>query len=217
MQPKASGKPGKMQSQAENSMKGENAGKDKEMKKNVNEIIRDLKAEMNDISIELAEYYDNCNYICDAISECADSNVSIYYSDIERFMSNNIQAVNDAIDEFGWDGCGSDLHKAGQMAEYLENERLIYEDLEEVAQLVGFEYFRNVYGEEITKEQAEAIEEAASGIDHNDSFDIVRDAIDEFMTAEEEAPETLADIAASIAGAIVKGTEPEANTEPVNA
>ena len=43
------------------------------------------------------------------------------------------------------------------MAEYLENERLIYEDLEEVAQLVGFEYFRNVYGEEITKEQAEAI------------------------------------------------------------
>ena len=187
------------------------------MKKNVNEIIRDLKAEMNDISIELAEYYDNYDYICDAISECADSNVSIYYSDIERFMSNNIQAVNDAIDEFGWDGCGSDLHKAGQMAEYLENERLIYEDLEEVAQLVGFEYFRNVYGEEITKEQAEAIEEAASGIDHNDSFDIVRDAIDEFMTAEEEAPETLADIAASIAGAIVKGTEPEANTEPVNA
>ena len=35
--------------------------------------------------------------------------------------------------------------------------------------------------------------------------------------AEEEAPETLADIAASIAGAIVKGTEPEANTEPVRA
>lgn len=33
----------------------------------------------------------------------------------------------------------------------------------------------------------------------------------------EEAPETLAGIAASIASGIIKGTEPEANTEPVRA
>ena len=40
-----------------------------------------------------------------------------------------------------------------------------------------------------------------------------------FAEAEEteKAQETLADIAASIAGGILKGTEPEANTEPVRA
>lgn len=38
-----------------------------------------------------------------------------------------------------------------------------------------------------------------------------------FEAVTEEAPETLADIAASIASGIIKGTEPEANTEPVRA
>lgn len=51
----------------------------------------------------------------------------------------------------------------------------------------------------------------------------IYEALDEYEAAgafeaeTEEAPETLADIAASIASGIVKGTEPEASTEPVNA
>ena len=68
-------------------------------------------------------------YLCDAISEFADGRTSIYYSDIKNFISENVDAVNDAIDEFGWDGCGKDLMKAGQMAEFLTIERKIYDDL----------------------------------------------------------------------------------------
>ena len=74
---------------------------------------------------------DNSQYICDAISEFADNNTSIYYSDIEGFMSNNIDKVNDTISEFGWDGCGSDLHRAGQLAEFCSIEQEIYNNLTE--------------------------------------------------------------------------------------
>ena len=78
----------------------------------------------------LNDYADADNmYLCDAISEFADGRTSIYYSDIKKFISENVDAVNDAVAEFGWDGCGSDLMKAGQIAEFLTIENKIYEDL----------------------------------------------------------------------------------------
>lgn len=78
----------------------------------------------------LIDYEDaDTMYLCDAISEFADGKTSIYNEDILNFIKQNVEAVNDAIAEFGWDGCGSDLMKAGQMAEYLTIERKIYEDL----------------------------------------------------------------------------------------
>ena len=76
---------------------------------------------------ELISYLDG-GYIQDAISEFADSNTSIYYSDIEEYAKNNYDRINDTISEFGWDGCGEDLNKASQLAEYCEIQEKCYED-----------------------------------------------------------------------------------------
>lgn len=73
---------------------------------------------------------DDNRYIQDRVSEYADSSTSIYYYDIEEYTKNNIDRVNNAISEFGWEGCGKDLHKAGQIAEYCEIQENVYQDIE---------------------------------------------------------------------------------------
>ena len=41
--------------------------------------------------------YSGSSYLCDAISEIADNNTSIYYSEISEYISKNVEKVNDAI------------------------------------------------------------------------------------------------------------------------
>ena len=148
---------------------------------NINEKMEDLKKKMNDISIDLVtDHAGYSSYICDAIAEEADSHTSIYYSDIKNFMIDNFDAVENAISEFGWDGCGSDLYKVGQMGEYLENERLMYEDLEEVKQLAALEMLAANH-ETIPAELWEEIETALETIDGDDRFDAIDDAVKEAL------------------------------------
>lgn len=123
----------------------------------------------NELARNLNDYRDSDMYIYDAISEIADGNVSIYYSDIIKFISNNVEAVNDAIAEFSWEGCGSDLYKAGQMAEFVQNEREIREHLEAAILLLAVEYLRwDVECEEISEELADLIRDWAAEIDDSD-------------------------------------------------
>lgn len=84
------------------------------------------------------------DYICDAFQGYADNRTSIYYSDIIKFISENVEAVNDAIAEFGWDGCGSDLYKAGQMAEYLQLEQMLNNDIEDIKKHLAINYISNI-------------------------------------------------------------------------
>lgn len=95
--------------------------------------------------------YESAHYIQDSISEWADNNTSIYYCDIEKFMAENIDMVNRAIDEFGWDGCGSDLHRAGQMAEFLKNEDTLYNDMGMIIEYCVCSYLLDVDVETIEK------------------------------------------------------------------
>lgn len=99
---------------------------------------------LNDYAIQfIDDVYIDSQYICDAISNFADNNTSIFYCDIEKFMSENIDKVNDTISEFGWDGCGNDLHKAGQLAEFCAIEREIYDDLEDVVKYIAMDFIDN--------------------------------------------------------------------------
>lgn len=89
--------------------------------RNINkyEVIKEIKAAMNDNSIDFTdEYfgYSGNTYMSDLFHEYADGHTSIYYSDIIKYISEHVEDVNRAIEEFGWDGCGADLYKAGQMA-----------------------------------------------------------------------------------------------------
>lgn len=97
--------------------------------------------------------YSETAYISDIFAEWADGETSIYYNDIIKYISEHVEAVNDAIEEFGWDGCGSDLYKAGQMAEYLEINNWLWEHETEAYKVYALNWFRFEHGEEIRKEE----------------------------------------------------------------
>lgn len=130
--------------------------------------------------------YDS-GYICDVISEIADNRTSIYYSDIIKFISEHVEEVNEAIAEFGWDGCGSDLYKAGQMAEYCMIEREIYDELEDGLTVRALDYIeREMKIEQITPEQWDAIAELCASTDNNDRIDDFLSEVENIVNGEEE-------------------------------
>lgn len=105
-------------------------------------------------------------YIGDIISEFSDGNTSIYYTDIKNFIINNFDAVTDAINEFGWDGCGKDIYKAGQAAEFLTIERALYDDLTDIVKHLAIEYITNVY-DSIEVADSEALTDLLKELTHN--------------------------------------------------
>lgn len=118
------------------------------------DLIHEIKGELEDdapIDIGYICDYDDSTYVSDAFAELADMLTSVYYSDIIKYISEHVEAVNDAIEEFGWDGCGSDLYKAGQMAEYLEINNWLWEHEEEAYQVYALNWYRFEYMEEVTK------------------------------------------------------------------
>lgn len=149
--------------------------------KNIIERIEEVKARMNNISIDCA--YDNYNYdsrIDDAIAECADGNISIYYSDIIKYIADHVDEVNETIQEFGWDGCGSDLYKAGQMAEYATNQNKLFEDVEEIIILSGL-YRLAKEVEAMDESLLEELEDELSGMNESNTFEEIADTVDDFL------------------------------------
>lgn len=139
--------------------------------------------------IDCLNDYDN-GYICDIISEIADSNTSIYHSDIIEFISNNVEEVNGAIKELGWDGCGGDLYKAGQAAEFEKNENEMYNELEEGLFNVALSHIQYTMEiEEISDEQLDEIEGLCSDTDNNDRLDDFLEKVEEIVNGEEEEEE----------------------------
>ena len=130
--------------------------------------LTDITATVKGSYAEEINDYSGSSCICDVIQEIADRNTSIYYSDIKEFISSHIDAFEDALDEFGWEGCGSDFYKAGQMAEFLYIENEIYSVLEDAIKAYAANYIRTTYNtEEIKPETWEMISAELSDIDNN--------------------------------------------------
>lgn len=144
---------------------------------------------------ELNSYIDCLNdydqgHICDIISEIADSNTSIYYSDITKFISENVEEVKDAIEEFGWDGCGGDLYKAGQVAEFRKNENDMYDELEEGLFNVALSHIQyTMEVEEISDDQLDEIEGLCADTDNNDKLEDFLEKVEKIVSSEEEEEE----------------------------
>jgi hypothetical protein len=127
-------------------------------------------------------------YICDAFSEFADGRTSIYNSDIKKFMCENPDAVEDALNEFGFDGCGNDFYKLGQTAEYLQIERALYNDMVGIIQALAREYLENVileqdYNGDKLADALEELADALENIDNNNRLDDIADAVNDFLKA----------------------------------
>lgn len=135
-------------------------------------------------------------YICDAVSEFADSRTSIYYADIKDFICNNFDAVGETISELGWDGCGGDLYKAGQMAEYMSIEREIYDELRDILKYITLDFIDST---DEANDEAERIWESLDDdkrsellsdflddlemMDNNSRFDDITDLYADFIQA----------------------------------
>lgn len=115
--------------------------------------------------------YISSQYLSDAITEFADNNTSIYYADIKDFIANNIDAVTDAINEFGWDGCGGDLYKAGQTAEFLAIERTIYDELTDIIKYIALDFL------DATEEANEDTERVWKSLAENKKAEIIDECI----------------------------------------
>lgn len=140
--------------------------------------------------------YDGCSvyaeYICDyngetywddAVSEIADNSTSIYYTDIYKFLSENVDAVEEAIDEFGWDGVGSSLVGASQMAEFGKIRNELYENAFDVACVYAFNFYRDKYGEYITTDIRERIEDKIDNYGTPDRLEELENVVTETVEA----------------------------------
>lgn len=126
--------------------------------------------------------YSGGTYIQDAITEIADSNTSVYYSDIQEFMCKNPEDVNEAVAEFGWDGCGGDLMRAAQMGEFVKTERDIYNELDRCLYNYALDYIIDCLGIDILPD--EVFEEVENSIDeYAERFDDITAVIDEILRA----------------------------------
>lgn len=163
--------------------------------KNIYEAIEELKAEMNSNAIDFTDNYYDCGsrYLCDDISEFADSRTSVYYNDIIKFISENVEAVNEAIEEFGWEGCGGDLYKAGQMAEFMQIQNEINEDFENVLKLAMLKTIRDKDIIEMDEEMLEDWLNEITNFYSDDAFKdisiMVYDFLAEFEEQCEDKPE----------------------------
>lgn len=151
--------------------------------------VSEIERNNLDSLIDCLNDYDS-GYICDIISEIADSNTSIYYSDIIDFISNNVEEVNDAIEDLGWEGCGSDLYKAGQAAECRKNENDMYNELEEGLFNVALSHIQyTMEVEEISDEQLDEIDKLCHYTYNNDRLEDFLEIVEEIANGNIEEEE----------------------------
>lgn len=127
--------------------------------------------------------YENSSMcISDAISEYADSHTSIYYGDIMYFIKHNVEYVDDIINEYGWDNCGSSLYSAGQFAESIQIENELNNAIDYIIQCIIISAVDDNYIDDNAHDITEQIiDEYSSDFDDSNSFadiyNFVNDAI----------------------------------------
>ena len=157
-----------------------------ENKINLAEYLEEKKYDLSDISKDFCNdnNIDDSSYICDRISEYADSQVDIYYSDRAKWFAENWQKVDDAIAELGKsDNIMQDI--AG--AQYLDNSNELYHDLDEIKQVLALQYLVDELGlQELDEELLDDILDEVDNLDHNDRLDDILDIINEKLNNQDE-------------------------------
>lgn len=148
-----------------------------------------------DMALELEDYD---GYVCDAISEIADSSVSIYTADNIAFCREHSDDVRDALMEGlaldgsqyfeshpGYDYEDYEAH-LGAVAEYVANERALYEDMEGGIEYAVLGALAKHYGDELDKAAYEYVKSAkcCDWDDNNERIDSITDeAVDLYKMA----------------------------------
>ncbi|MDU3137297.1 MAG: hypothetical protein E6704_06890 [Anaerococcus prevotii] len=145
------------------------------------EEIKNDYYENQDICEELEDRIvdGNSEYISDTISEIADSHVDIYNADLldslkDLYFDGYYEIVNDEI------GLSGDLIKDIQMAQYLRNTDILYDNFDEIVQNAAYRMFIDE-GIEIDDDLKSDIDYDLDGVDFNDRIDNIRDEITDYI------------------------------------
>ena len=123
--------------------------------------------------------YDS-GYITDVYMEIADNNTSIYYCDIERYLVDNMDAVNDWILENGYPG---DLYKAAQGAEFDSIYMELLEDSDDILLCWAYTYMLSNYGAELEKIEELDNDYIWGNLDLDAArLDSIKDQVDDLVT-----------------------------------
>lgn len=140
---------------------------------------------------DYGEYFRDYNngYICDIISEIADNQVPIYYSDIWEEAKENQEYIEEGLLQFGTptDSRGqADLMRIFQQGLYLKNEQNLYENLEESLKFFMYDYIeKDLNIKEITEEQNENLLDWDFE-DNNEQIENLIEHIEEILKEESE-------------------------------
>ena len=161
------------------------------MKKlNTSELLAEVEKALdegkkNDISVDFCadRGASEGQYICDAITEYADSRVDIYTADLWKWAAANYEYIDEARAEFGASKEILDDLRAGQ---FLQNEQQLYGDFDGIKEDLARQYINNVLinveAEETTvKEAIETLKDDLAIIDNDDRLDAIADACNAFI------------------------------------
>lgn len=159
-------------------------------KKYLNEQKEHLQKVMSDISLDFCNDHkaSDSDYLCDAISECADNYVDIYNADdLLEWCKDNYEYVEQAIDEFGVakDRNGRvDFLRTIAQGQFLKNEEELHQDIEEIIQLLTINYLLKNEIELDNEKIDEMLDDLTSYVDQNDRIDTIVDKINEYIKKE---------------------------------
>jgi hypothetical protein len=150
--------------------------------KNINELLKEYESD-NDLLYRIEDYtHTPDNYICDIISEIADSETDIYYSGLIDWLRNDNDSVENieyAVKEFGIDSNNFDFMKLIQQGQYYQNEQQLYKNIDAIGKVWLLAYLKDKENlQEITDEQAEFIDDLDT--DSNDRFSDLLDKWNEY-------------------------------------
>lgn len=107
------------------------------------DTLEDLGYEVEMIS--QFENYNNDSYICDIISEISDNYVNIYNHQLWELAPLISDYIEDSINEFGTPS-EMDLVEIFQIGQYYYNERVFYENLEDIIFNLALQYLEHELG-----------------------------------------------------------------------
>lgn len=158
---------------------------------NTKNRFKELHNEADDNTIEalyLLNDYRGSSYICDAISERADSMVDVYTYDLLEWAKTHISEIDEAADELGMpntdNAAGSVINALIMQAQYLVNSRNLYDGLNNAVILQAWS-IASERVEEVTEDQADKLNALDAIIDNNNRISDIEDEVKQILNIEE--------------------------------
>ena len=154
--------------------------------KNLTIYATELKNQINGISEGFTADYSvtSSSYICDMISECADGQVDIYYSDRAEWFAHNWDKVDQANAELG--STGDTMQDIAQ-AQYLDNFNQLSEDIDNIILIMACEYLIDNGLKELSEEDFDILTDITYEVDNNSRLEEIADYCNEnFLNKEAE-------------------------------